>query len=263
VDPIAGATTSRPVTTVLLRLGIVLTSVVVSTAIGFTFAVDVARGLSLALCRLTVDHCEAQIIDPTESRLGWFSFACLIAVPLALPFIIDQALRLFAPHQRQAGGRFVLIALIALPAFFLIGAISGALVLAPALHDLLPLVSSGFGLRRHPVHSVAIRASLWFGLAGVVPLLMILAARLRLIEWRRLPVLLPAVVAMAVGIAGWIMPRAATTAVVVVAVLLIAIFGLGILGARLATPTPPRMDERRGKTPAPPDNGSAAGRRTD
>jgi uncharacterized membrane protein YhaH (DUF805 family) len=89
-----------------------------------------------------------------------------------------------------------------------------------------------------PVPPIGFQTSVWFGLGSLVPLIMILAARLRPIE-RRLPVLLQAVAAAAKSVACRIIPPSATTAVVMAMALLIAVFSLGLIGAR-ATGIPPR-----------------------
>jgi sec-independent protein translocase protein TatC len=236
--PLSANRTRHPPATAIFRVGLMVAALIASTIMGLVLAREILPTLYLATCSFS---CRQAIVDPTEGILSWLRFAFMVGLPFSLPFILDQALHLLAPRQRRTDDRSVLIALAAIPGFFLVGAVGGAVVAARVLYGLLPLPGLDIpGLPQARFFQLVVGAGAWFGLAGMIPLLMILAARFRLIDWRRLPVLLPAVVAAARTVAGWIVPPSATTAVVLVMALLIAIFGLGVLGARLATSTRPR-----------------------
>jgi sec-independent protein translocase protein TatC len=165
---------------------------IVRSAIAVGLAFVVGLFLSKAMLRLIQRQANIkdgfQILSPTEPFTDYLKMAMYIAVVIASPILLWQFFGFVAPGMTRKEKRYVFLAIPFVIVLFVTGAGFAFFVAAPAAFHVL----SGFGgnlFKWNPQGQEVIRfyqtMMIGLGLAFELPVLMLILAKTRILNWRR------------------------------------------------------------------------------
>jgi sec-independent protein translocase protein TatC len=204
---------------------------------------DLYDTLSAQIFRAAAQHLvppgvQLIVTTPMDGFMAQFYLAVGFGVAWALPVALYQAARFFGPALRERERRFLALALVPATLLFLLGALFGYLLVLPVTFSALYQFSDALGARGlltvADFSSFTLSFLVGFGLAFQTPLVMAALSRVGLVAprtyvrfWRH------AVVAILI-VAMVVTPDPTILSQLMLAIPLIALYGLGVLVALAA-----------------------------
>jgi sec-independent protein translocase protein TatC len=211
--------------------------------VGIFAAQPVLKYLAQQICPQTADpECRLAIIDPAEGMITYFKVALYVGVAISLPVITYQIIRFMAPGLTRDEKRLLFSALPFVGFLFAAGSAFAVWLVIPAmLRFLSSFMSEIFrpDLRAAATLSLGLTVTLWMGLVFELPLVMVIVARLGLVDWRRMLSFWRYAIVLILIVAAIITPTPDPINMMLVGGPMLLLYLLGIALARLFARRPP------------------------
>jgi len=178
-----------------------------------------------------------QAISPTETIITYFKVALIAGVVLAMPVIIYQFARFLLPGLMPKERRYLYALVPSASLMFLLGVSFTAFVMLPRMVAFLMSFGSNFVEQQWTLDEyISFVTSLlfWIGLAFETPLVIFFLAKMKIISYQTLVKNMRFAFLIVAIVAAVITPTPDPFNMLIVMVPLLALYGLGVLLARLA-----------------------------